>query len=330
MPDHDPRDILDDLPWAAGFGAARLAPTQLLESAPDARGGEITGAYPFGWSPRDSAVVAESWRFQCAIIDVDGIPVRIQARLPVDGYGGIRGDQADRAAAEGWPLAGDLLIAGTVRGPAAYFVTEQLASRDGLAHQARTFLVRAREAVLVDRGHQWSEPAVVATGPAAAAITNDDTDADRDGRWQVTFLGSCHRLGIDTVVRVRDGEWQVLTLRAGNGSEVRVLSSDPCSMTRDVEHRCPMLPAPRPGEYCHMRGGPWTSSSIHAAAAWKDHRRQIGAAVGCDTCEGRRYLFQGRVRDGGGPVSIVDQPVPTRWLTPHEERIVMADEHEVV
>jgi hypothetical protein len=36
--------------------------------------------------------------------------------------------------------------------------------------------------VLVDRGHQWSEPAVVATGPAAAAITNDDTDAGQ-GRW---------------------------------------------------------------------------------------------------------------------------------------------------
>lgn len=322
MPDHDPQH---DLPWIEGLAADHLAPTVLREPMPDSREGEISVAYPFGWTPRGSDEVAESWRRQCVLIEVDGTPVRIQARLPVDGYAGVRGDQGDPDHAGGWPLAGDVLIAGSVRGPATYFVTEQLASRDELAHQATTFLVRARGAILVDRGHQWSEPAVIAT---ARTPIEGNMDEDVDGTWQARFLGICHQLGIETVVRVRDGKWQVLILCAGNGSEVRLVSSDPCSITRDVEHRCPLLPSPEAGQYCRMRGGPWTSSSIHAAAAWKNHRRQIGAAVGCDTCEGTRYMFQGQVHEGGGPVSVVDTSVPTRWLTPGEARIAIGDESD--
>ena len=100
-----------------------------------------------------------------------------------------------------------------------------------------------------------------------------------------------------------------------------MVSSDPCSITRDVEHRCPMQPAPDTGQYCHMRGGPWTSKSIHAAPHGRHSRRQIVIAVGCDTCDGTRYLLQGQVVEGGGPISLVDNPVPNRWLAPIEEPI---------
>jgi hypothetical protein len=37
-------------------------------------------------------------------------------------------------------------------------------------------------------------------------------------------------------------------------------------------------------------------------------------------------MLQGQVRQGGGPVSVVDKPVPTRWLAPLEERIVTEDQ----
>jgi hypothetical protein len=291
----------------------------LVEPAGDCRDGEITGAFPFGWLPRDAEEVAGSWRRQFLRVDVEGESVRIQARLDKNAFAGVVGDQGDVAG--GWPLVDDVLIAGSVRGPVTYFFEDQLRSRDELHHQATTFHVSVVGGVLVDRGHQWSEPAVIATGLAASEDLNPD--------WQERFVEICHGMGIGTVVRLRAGLWQVLTLRAGGGNRVRVLSSDPCSITRDVDHRCVMLPAPEVGQYCHMRGGPWTSRSMSAAAAWKSHRTQIGAPVGCDTCEGKRYMLQGEVFEKGGPIDVVTSPVPTRWLMPHEDPIVMDGDDDV-
>jgi hypothetical protein len=79
--------------------------------------------------------------------------------------------------------------------------------------------------------------------------------------------------------------------------------------------------APSVGEYCHMRGGPWTSSSIHAAAGWRDQRNRFVAAIGCDTCEGTRHQFQGKILSSGGPITIAHTPAPTRWLAPDWSRL---------
>lgn len=140
-------------------------------------------------------------------------------------------------------------------------------------------------------------------------------------------MDSCRRTGIDTIVRVRDGRWEVLTLASGAGNEVRVLSSDRCSITRDVERRCPMLREPLAGQHCHMHGGPWTSSSMTAAAAWKDHQQRLVAATGCDTCRGETYVLQGKFLRGGGPIALFPVPEPTRWLVADTRPLVMkADE----
>ncbi len=66
-----------------------------------------------------------------------------------------------------------------------------------------------------------------------------------------------------------------------------------------------------------MRGGPWTSASISAAADWQDQHDRLVKALGCDTCEGRRLLFQGQVVTTGNDEEDEEGQciqMPTRWL----------------
>ena len=83
----------------------------------------------------------------------------------------------------------------------------------------------------------------------------------------------------------------------------------------DVTGVC-VMPNKDPGKVCVMRGGPYTSSSISAAADWAEQRTRLIAALGCETCEqGRLYGFgrEGRILTGGGPISVVGHPVVTRY-----------------
>jgi hypothetical protein len=139
--------------------------------------------------------------------------------------------------------------------------------------------------------------------------------------WQLMALDISRRLGIRTVVRITEGTWEVLSLGDAPPRRFAAVASAACSLTRDDEHRCPMQLAPGNGEYCSMRGGPWTSSSIHAAAGWRDQRDRLVAAIGCDTCEGTRHQFQGKILSSGGPITIVPTPTPTRWLAPDGRRL---------
>lgn len=77
-----------------------------------------------------------------------------------------------------------------------------------------------------------------------------------------------------------------------------------------------MLASPDADEYCRMIGGPWIQRAQEAAVAWKRRWKELNTAVGCDTCEGRRYIFMGEVRTGGGPMELSVDPIPTRWLEP--------------
>jgi hypothetical protein len=294
------------LPWRAGLSATRLPATRHVEPH-GGKEGAVVGRLPRRWAPRSADSVAQSWRRQVLLVRVGGTTVRIQARLDEDAYGGVRGDQGEHP----WPFAGDVLVAGSARGPIAYLAGELHTGRDALRSQAETYLVRTAPADLVDRGHAWTEPAVIATGRSSASPIRPD--------WPERFLEACGRLGIDTVVRIRDGQWEVLSLAGGDVDDARVVSSDPCSVTRDVDRRCVLLRAPEKGEYCRMRGGPWVRRSIEASLAWKHHRAQLVGPLGCDTCDGVRYLFQDQVREGGGPIGLVELAVPTRWLVAVEE-----------
>lgn len=294
------------LPWQQGFSASRLPATQHLAPC-EGHDRALTSPLPYGWREREADTITQSWRRQVLLVRIGRTTVRIQARLDEDARGGVRGAQTESA----WPFAGDMLVAGSARGPIPYLAEELLSGRDALRRQAETYGVRTASADLVDRGHAWVEPAAIATGLTLARTESSD--------WPERFQSACHRLGIGTVVRIRDGQWQVLALEGPQGREARVVSSDPCSVTRDVDRRCVLLPAPEVGEYCRMHGGPWVRRSIEAALAWRLHRGRLVASVGCDTCEGSRYVFQGVVREGGGAIGLVDLPVPTRWLAPEPE-----------
>ena len=160
--------------------------------------------------------------------------------------------------------------------------------------------MHALPATTLDRRHEWTEPSVIALPGALLEQPHPD--------WQVMALDISRRLGIRTVVRITKGTWEVLTLSDPPAPRFEIVASAACSLTRDDEHRCPMQLTPGNGEYCSMRGGPWTSSSIHAAAGWRDQRNRFVAAIGCDTCEGTRHQFQGKILNSGGPITIA----PTR------------------
>lgn len=283
------------------MSASRLPATQHVEPY-DGHDRAVTSPLPYGWRPRAADSVAQSWRRQVLLVRVGRTIVRIQARLDEDACGGVRGDQAESP----WPLAEDVLIAGSACGPIPYLAAELQHGRDALRRHAETYGVRTASAALVDRAHEWGEPAAIATGRTSTGTVLFD--------WPDRFLSACHLLGIDTVVRVRDGQWQVLELHGRSAGDARVLTADPCSVTREVDQRCVLLPAPEVGEYCRMRGGPWVRRSIEASLAWQLHRARLLDAVGCDTCSGVRYEHQGQVRERGGPIGLVDLPVPTRWL----------------
>ena len=128
--------------------------------------------------------------------------------------------------------------------------------------------MHALPATTLDRRHEWTEPSVIALPGALLEQPHPD--------WQVMALDISRRLGLRTVVRITDGTWEVLSLGDAPPRRFAVVASAACSLTRDDEHRCPMQLAPQAGEYCSMRGGPWTSSSIHAAAGWRDQRNRCG------------------------------------------------------
>jgi hypothetical protein len=184
------------------------------------------------------------------------------------------------------------------------FAFDPAQTRGDLIRQLHLLGVGALPAWNVDRGHRRTEPSVIAFPRGAI----DDPPAD----WRDRALGVARSIGVGTVIEVADARWAVLSL-----ADDTTIASAPASMTLDVDRRCPMQAAPDRGEYCRMGGGPWTSASISAAADWQDQSDRLVKALGCDTCEGRRLLFQGKVvTTGNDEEDEEDQctQMPTRWL----------------
>lgn len=298
------------LPWTREVSVGDLPPT-ILEQPGVSEAPELSGAYPLGWTPRPAGEVQKSWLRQLTLVEAGDVTVRLQARLDEPGMAGVAGDQHADQPVPQWPLAEPLLVIGAVRGPSVVYADEAAASRAEIVRQLELFGVAATPASTVDRGHGWAEPSVI------AHPSTDKPLAD----WQERALNIARQMGIDTVVQVADGQWSVLSLGDLPSRRYSTIAMAPASITLDVEHRCPMQVCPGRGEYCRMRGGPWTSSSIRAATGWFDLRNSLVEAVGCDTCEGDRYWFQGQVRTSGGPIRIVPSPMPTRWLAADETEL---------
>jgi len=300
------------LPWLSGFGPQDLPATLLVEPEPG-EPVELSGTNARGWVPRPAADVASSWMRQITVMRSGQQLLRLQSSLEEPAFAGVQGDQQGQRPEMRWPLSGELLIIGAVRGPTATFDQEAIWSRDELTRQLTAYRMHALPATTLDRHHQWIEPSVIAMPDTLHEQPASD--------WQAMALDISRRLGIHTVVRITGGRWEVLTLSDAPSRRFAVVASAECSLTRDDERRCPMQLAPQAGEYCSMRGGPWTSSSIHAAAGWRDQRNRLVAAIGCDTCEGARHQFQGKILNSGGPITIAHTPAPTRWLAPDWSRL---------
>ena len=258
------------LPWLPGVGPQDLPATLLVEPLPG-EPVEVSGTNARGWVPRPEGDVESSWLRQITVMRSGQQQLRLQASLDEPAFAGVRGDQRQERPAIQWPLSGELLIIGAVRGPTATFDQEAIWSRDELTRQLATYGMQALPAITLDRRHEWTEPSVIALPGAPQEQPRPD--------WQVMALDISRRLGIRTVVRITEGRWEVLSLGDAPPRRFAVVASAACSLTRDDEHRCPMHLTPGNGEYCHMRGGPWTSSSIHAAAGWRDQRNRFVAAV---------------------------------------------------
>lgn len=292
-------------PWIDSEGPAALPATVRIsgfqEDSP-----QVRTAYPYGWAHRAEADVQSSWLRQITLVEISGFTVRFQARLSVNAFAGIRGDQFEDRSVPEWPLSRPVFIFGSVRTPAPTKLTEATATRNNIIERLEPKGIGTLRARSIDRFHRWIEPSVL-------AFPFVDVEEPVDV-WRGHVLSTAQQVGIDTVVEVVDSQWKVLSMKWGPSYRFTETARGIASLTRDGEPRCPMQAVPEVGEYCRMYGGPWTSRSIAAAAAWREHRSRLVEAAGCATCEGVRYLFQDKVFSGGGPITRQEIPISTRWL----------------
>lgn len=79
------------------------------------------------------------------------------------------------------------------------------------------------------------------------------------------------------------------------------------------DRTCPMRVDDVAGDRCVMRGGPWTSGSIHAAAIWAAHRRLLLARLGCDSCDDGARPTLGPLGSMRGPVELAEPVLASRY-----------------
>jgi hypothetical protein len=76
---------------------------------------------------------------------------------------------------------------------------------------------------------------------------------------------------------------------------------------------CPMRVDDVQGARCVMRGGPWISASIHAAAIWKAHRQLLLDTFGCIPCDNGNLPTLGPLGRIAGAVSLTEMILPSRY-----------------
>ena len=113
---------------------------------------------------------------------------------------------------------------------------------------------------------------------------------------------------LEYYLALREGTVEVLD-RRGN-----VRGRGPL-LTPDTTGAC-VMPNTDADEICVMRGGPYGSRAITAAADWSAQRARLITALGCETCEQGRLWRFGADRllcSRGGPISLVGHLVVTRY-----------------
>jgi hypothetical protein len=313
------------LPFSEGLSASSLPATQLdavptevskdpceawyavVHPTPE----RVRTAFPWGWKARDKALVESSWRRQAAIIRTTGNVVRIQACLDEPGYGSVSGNQCPgrRDVAPRTFLDSDLIIMGSVPGPAPSRVSDATKSLARLREALRLDGVDALPVKLLDRSHTWTEPGLIAVGWIGDPIAPPS--------WQDRALECARQFGLDHAVRVMNGRWQVLNLTL---PRAKIQSEDRCSVTRDDLHRCPILGTAEARERCASPGGSGRGAASQAWVAWVQHRDDLIDVLGCDICRGGGVKCSRRRSRAGSRLNMVGTLRPTRWLAADDTR----------
>jgi hypothetical protein len=76
---------------------------------------------------------------------------------------------------------------------------------------------------------------------------------------------------------------------------------------------CPMRGDDHASDRCTMRGGPWISASITAAAIWTSHRAGLVRGLGCDACADGTRPFAGPLGRARGVIPLRDVVVASRY-----------------
>jgi hypothetical protein len=245
--------------------------------------------------PRSRAEVIAGHLAQQVFLELpDGSTVVLQPAAAATAGGG--------APAAGFAFRGPVAIIGTTVPAEAAAQAVGVSVGQSLTDLLVGRAVQCWQALAVDPGREWIDPAVIAPAAAITAVTMAAAS-----HWQ-PFLtvwrpDITHPFGVLEVVEL------------GGQAPAPVVATAPAVLQRLSAHPCPMIPGARPGELCRKHGGPWVSRSIRAAMRWEERRARMIRALGCDTCgDGAITLFNGRVLGGRRQAIPVrpDVSAPTR------------------
>lgn len=244
--------------------------------------------------PLPVADVVDSHLLQQVFFDVNGAP-RVSVRLSGNG------PDADAGSARAeFPFTVPVAIIGTV--PPSADAGRAL-GRSFPAELARALSQRGIDswpAVAADPSRRWVEDVLL---------------ADYTNAHDLRYAAKVHLQPFLSVWRIVDGRSVIDVIDLAQPWEEQVVARGTADLLRVPARTCPMIPGSGRGDLCRMAGGPWTSGSIHCAAAWEAKRERLIGSLGCDTCgDGSIKIFQRHVMGGvrhTHPVA-AGPPLPSR------------------
>jgi hypothetical protein len=156
---------------------------------------------------------------------------------------------------------------------------------------------------------------------AGGQIVGVGVTASPDRSWvedHIRVVG----LGADVAIRigVQSGQPAVPALLCDmvvvmpTGRMPTLRQSTMVAVTRyQIARTCPMRLDDTLGARCTMRGGPYGSAAISAAAVWGSHRRLLLRRLGCDACADGSQPTSGPWGRAVGAESFGDMVLPSRF-----------------
>jgi hypothetical protein len=156
---------------------------------------------------------------------------------------------------------------------------------------------------------------------AGGRIVGVGVTAARDRSWIEDHL-RVTGLSADVAIRIGEESGQpavpallheaVVVVPTGRLPAIR-LSAVATVTHHQVARTCPMRVDDEARARCTLRGGPFGSAAIHAAAVWANHRGLLLPRFGCDACADGSLPTLGPWGAAEGAESLTDLVVPSRF-----------------